>query len=161
MRVFEVALKILSLLTYWISCVAISAIVCLTVVDVVLRKFGTPIDFAIELVILLAPIAIGFALPQTSAEGGHVNVDYLQNKLSPGRYRPVFVLTRFMGIVLFTAVGFYTIRFGARLLQVHQVTPVLQLPEFPVAYGLGACFLLEALVLLYAAFHKTDKEVQS
>jgi hypothetical protein len=66
-----------------------------------------------------------------------------------------------MGIVLFAAVGFYTIRLGARLLKVNQVTPVLQLPEFPVAYGLGACFLLESVILLYGAFRKADKEVQS
>jgi TRAP-type C4-dicarboxylate transport system permease small subunit len=134
---------------YWISCVAIVAMVFLTVIDVVLRKIGIPIDFAFETVVLLAAVVIGFALPQTSLEHGHVAVEYLESKLSPRQMRPIYILSRLIGVGMFAIIGFYTIRLGNRLMQVQQVSPILRIPEFPVAYGLGACCFLECLVLFY------------
>ena len=50
MKSLFVAVKAVSRVMYWISCAALAAIVGLTVLDVTLRKFGSPIDFTFEIV---------------------------------------------------------------------------------------------------------------
>lgn len=148
MNVIGLGIRAISRFMYWISCAAIVGMVFLTVIDVVLRKLGTPIDFTFEIVVLLAGVVIGFALPQTSIQHGHVAVEYLESKLSAKQMRPVFILSRIIGIGLFAIIGIYTMRLGNHLMKMNQVSPILRIPDFPVAYGIGACCLLECLVLL-------------
>jgi TRAP-type C4-dicarboxylate transport system permease small subunit len=133
---------------YRISCLALVSIVALTVLDVTLRKLGSPIDFTFEVVVFLAAIVIGFALPQTSMDKGHVVMEFLTIKL-PGRLRKAFaVTTRCIGIVIFGIIGWNIIRIGNHFLEVKQASPVLEIPEFPVAYAIGICCFIECLVLV-------------
>lgn len=148
MRLFGRVVKGLSRLMYWISCVAIVSIMMLTVLDVTLRRLGTPIDFVFEVVVLLAAIVIGFALPQTSLDKGHVVMEFLNGKLSPRWQRVLNVATRCVGIVTFAIIGWNIIRIGNHLLEVKQVSAILEIPEFPVAYGIGVCCFIECLVLV-------------
>lgn len=69
MRAFGFIIKGISALLYWISCAAVACIVCLTVFDVIMRRAGHPVDFAVEIVILLAGIVIACAFPATSSKG--------------------------------------------------------------------------------------------
>ena len=62
---------------YWVAGAALASIVLLTVTDVVLRRFRMPIDWAFEVVVMLAAIVISFALPQSTIEKGHVLTDFL------------------------------------------------------------------------------------
>ena len=149
MKSLFVAVKAVSRVMYWISCAALAAIVGLTVLDVTLRKFGSPIDFTFEIVVFLAAIVIGFALPQTSLEKGHVVMEFLSVKLSPKWQRLMHVSTRWVGIATFAIIGWNIVRIGNHLLEVKQTSPILEIPEFPVAYGVGACCFVECLVLLF------------
>jgi TRAP-type C4-dicarboxylate transport system permease small subunit len=134
---------------YWISCAAILVIVFVTVLDVILRRFGTPIDFAFEVVLGLAGIVIGFALPRTSLERFHVAVEYIDTKFSARWLRRLEVSTRLLGITLFAVIGWNACRLGNHLYNVGQASAVLQIPEFPFAYSLGFCCFVECLVLFY------------
>jgi TRAP-type C4-dicarboxylate transport system permease small subunit len=148
MRLFGLAITVFSRFLYVISCVAIVSIVFLTVVDVVLRKIGYPIDFVFEVVVFLAAIVIGFALPQTTLKKGHVAMEFVTSKLS-GRGRKILhVGTRCVGIVTFAIIGWNIIGIGNHLHNVKQVSAVLEIPEFPIAYGIGVCCFIECLALL-------------
>ena len=72
----------LSRLMYWIAGLALAGIVFLTVADVILREFKLPIVGTYEIVSLLGAIVIGFAIPQTSLERGHVLMDFLTERLA-------------------------------------------------------------------------------
>jgi TRAP-type C4-dicarboxylate transport system permease small subunit len=159
MKSLFVAVKAVSRLMYWISCAALVAIVGLTVLDVFLRKFGSPIDFTFEIVVFLAAIVIGFALPQTSLERGHVVMEFLSVKLSPKWQRLMHLTTRWVGIITFAIIGWNIVRIGNHLLEVKQVSPILEIPEFPVAYGVGACCFVECLVLVFDLI-QTSKEAE-
>ncbi len=54
------------------------------VADVILREFKMPIVGTYEIVSLLGAIVIGFAIPQTSLERGHVLMDFLTERLPFG-----------------------------------------------------------------------------
>ncbi len=57
--------------------VVLSLMMLITVADVILRFFGKPITGTYELVFLAGAVVIGCAIPQTSWQGGHVNVDFV------------------------------------------------------------------------------------
>jgi TRAP-type C4-dicarboxylate transport system permease small subunit len=138
----------LSRLMYWIAGVALAGIMFLTVADVVLRLTATPIVGTYEIVSFLGAIVIGFAIPQTSVENGHVMMDFLTGKLPYGGEKFFHFITRLMAIFTFLIIGVNLIMLGNDLKQTGQVSLTLKIPEFPLAYGIGICCFIECLVLL-------------
>ena len=57
-----------------------------TVTDVILRFFKKPITGTYELVFLGGAVVIACAIPRTTWEGGHVNVDFALEHL-PGMFK--------------------------------------------------------------------------
>lgn len=134
---------------YWVACLALVVIMLLTVSDIILRRLGTPIEFTYEVVVLLGAIVIGFAIPQTSLDRTHVIMDFLLVKL-PASWRKAFsLITRCLGIVTFAIIAWNVIVMGTHLHKTGQETAILQIPEYPIVYGIGFCCFLECAVLLY------------
>ena len=152
------AVKALARSMYWVSVVAIVCIVFLTIIDVTMRKFGAPIDFVFEVVCALAGIVIGFALPQTSLDKGHVVVEFLESRIHGNWLRAVHVLTRCIGIVIFIIIGWNAIRLGTHLRLSGQYSPILQIPDFPLAYGLAVGCFVECLVLLHMMLENPEEK---
>ena len=127
--------------------IALTFIMLLTVSDVVLRFFGHPIVGTFELVGLGGAIVIGFGIPITSWNRGHIFVDFMINWLSPKVRDGFNVVTRLVSIGLFILVGWNLFVLGGDLLKSGEVTLTRQLPFYPVAFGLGICCFIECLVL--------------
>jgi TRAP-type C4-dicarboxylate transport system permease small subunit len=149
----------LSRLMYWIAGVALAAIMFLTVADVVLRLTTTSIIGTYEIVSLLGAVVIGFAIPQTSIENGHVIMDFLTGKLPAVGTKIFHFLTRMMAVFTFLIIGLNLISLGADLKRTGQVSLTLQIPEYPVAFGIGICCFVECLVLLTQLSMKKGGEV--
>jgi len=145
---FSAIVKNLGRFMHWIAGCALACIVLLTVTDVVLRRFMMPIDWTYEIVVLLGAIAIGFSIPQTTMDKAHVVMDFLLVGLSPKWQRILAVITRSLGIVTFAIFGWRLFPLGINLWRSGQATPVLQMPEYPVAYGIGICCFIVCLALL-------------
>ena len=157
MMFFGRAIKLLARFMYWISSFSIVSIVFLTVIDVTLRKFGAPIDFVFEVVCALAGIVIGFALPQTSLDHGHVIVEFLESRLPQKWLKAVHAFTRCIGIGIFVIIGWNAVRLGTHLRMSGQYSPILQIPDFPLAYGLAVGCFVECLVLFYKMFENLEE----
>lgn len=138
----------LSRLLNIVAGIAITFIMLLTVLDVVLRLLRRPIVGTYELVAFSGAVVIGFALPLTSWLRGHIYVDFFTGKLPQAVRRPVHVATRTLGIALFAVIGWNLFLFGMDLQRSGEVSLTLQLPFYPVAYGVGAACFAECLVLL-------------
>ncbi len=127
---------------------AITFIMLLTVLDVILRSFRRPIVGTYELVAFSGAMVVGFAIPLTSWMRGHIYVDFFTGKLSQA-VRTVFnIATRCMGIFLFLLIGWNLIKVGLDLQQSGEVSLTLQLPFYPVAYGVAVSCFVQCLVLL-------------
>jgi TRAP-type C4-dicarboxylate transport system permease small subunit len=131
-----------------IAGLAITFIMLLTVFDVILRSFRRPIVGTYELVAFSGAMVVGFAIPLTSWMRGHIYVDYFTGKL-PKAARAVFnIATRCMGIFLFVLIGWNLIKVGMDLQQSGEVSLTLQLPFYPVAYGVAVSCFVQCFVLL-------------
>jgi TRAP-type C4-dicarboxylate transport system permease small subunit len=144
---------------YWIAGVALAGIMFLTVADVFLRLFKLPIVGTYEIVSLLGAVVIGFAIPQTTIERGHVLMDFLTERLSFNGQRVLHLGTRLLAGLTFLIIGWNLFKLGNDLLDTGQVSLTLKFPEYPVAYGIAFCCLLECLVLLADLVKKRGAEV--
>jgi TRAP-type C4-dicarboxylate transport system permease small subunit len=131
-----------------VAAIALTFIMLLTVSDVVLRLFGHPIVGTFELVGLGGAVVIGFGIPITSWNRGHIFVDFMINWCPPKIRDGFNVVTRLVSTALFILVGWNLFILGNDLLKSGEVTLTRQLPFYPVAYGLGICCFIQCLVLI-------------
>ncbi len=140
---------LLSKVVYVVGGIALSGIMLLTVADVVLRYLGMPITGSYEIVSFGAAIVVGFSLPMTSLMKGHVNVDFLLVGLRGWKKAAMLVATRVICMGLFCAIGVYLFKKALYMYSTGEVSLTLQMPFYPVAFGLGACCFMQCLVFAY------------
>jgi TRAP-type C4-dicarboxylate transport system permease small subunit len=132
--------------------IALLGVMLLIGCDIVGRAFGSPVPGAYEIVSLAGGLIIGLALPATSRAKGHVATDVLLVKL-PARTRPILaVTTRLIGIFVFLLAGWGMVRMGVRLKVSGEVTAVLAMPFYYVAYAIGGAFWMQTLILFSEIF---------
>lgn len=122
----------------------------LTVCDVILRYLGKPVTGTYELVGLAGAVVIGFVIPQSTYDKAHVTVDFLVENFSEKRRRITDVITRLFGVLLFLLLGWNFMKLGATLYRTGEVSLTLNVPFYPIPYGLGICSFIECLVLVCA-----------
>ncbi len=145
----------------WLNTVAEAVLfimLMLTVVDVVLRAFGRPIVGTYELVAIFGAIVIGFAVPQTSWDKGHVYVDFMIENRSAAVKNAWYIGTRIVGIGLYAFLSYGLLMKGIGLYKSHEVSLTLHIPYYPAAYGLALCFLVECFCLVTDIFRIFTEE---
>ena len=132
-----------------IAGVGILFMMAVTCADIILRRLGTSIPGAYDLVRIAGGITIAAALPLTTAVKGHVAIEYFFHRL--GRRGRIVVDSAMRTIqtvgFLFAAIAF--LRRGNRLLRSGEVMPTLQCPIFWLAWLIAFMCLLTALVSLF------------
>ena len=131
-----------------IAGISLTFLMLLTVMDVILRTLKTPIVGTYELVAFSGAIVIGFAVPLTSWVRGHIYVDFFILRFSK-TVRNIFnTATRSLVIILFFLIGWNLIKYGIDLQKSGEVSLTLQMPFYPVAYGVAVCCFVQCLVLI-------------
>jgi len=64
------------------------------------------------------------------------------------------VTTRGLGIVMFAIFGWRIFPYGNNLMRSGQVSPILGIPEYPVAYGIGISCFIVCFVLFWDLLEK-------
>jgi len=144
-------LFIVSKLSRWMNVISGAALIfmiLLTVADVILRSFRTPVVGTFELVAFSGAVVIGFSLPFTSWLRGHIYVDFLILELPLRARRIANIFTRCLGIGLFLVIASNLIILGMELYNSGEVSPTLHVPFYLVVYGIGICCFVQCLVLV-------------
>jgi TRAP-type C4-dicarboxylate transport system permease small subunit len=130
-----------------IAGIFLTFMILLTTADVVMRIFGYPVPGAVEIISICGGVVIGFTVPITSWMKGHISVDFVTNALSPKAKAAVEIVTRCVGIGLFLLIAWNSLKIGTGLFKGKEVSGTLELPLYPVAYSLAACFFMLSVVL--------------
>ena len=142
--------KVSDRLSAWMEILAGAALLGVMLLigfDIIGRLFGFPVPGAYELVSLAGGLIIGLALPATSGAKGHVTTDMLLAKLSEKPRLILNVVTRLIGMAVFLLAGYGMVMMGVRLKVSGEVTAVLALPFYYVAYAVGGAFWVQILIL--------------
>jgi TRAP-type C4-dicarboxylate transport system permease small subunit len=118
-----------------------------TLTDVVLRGFGKPIVGDYEVISFLGAVVVGFAIPYTSLQKGHVIVDFLLEKIPKRAGNIMQVATRILSIALFLWMGWNFVVMSLDLIKSREVTPVFRLPYYPISFGLAFVCLVQCSTL--------------
>ncbi len=131
-----------------IAGISLTFLMLLTITDVILRGFKSPVPGTFEVVAFAGAVVIGFSLPRTSWLRGHIFVDFFILKFSQ-KGRDIFnIATRCVVIILFFLIGWNLIKYGIDLQKSGEVSLTLQMPFYPVAYGVGVCCFVQCLVMV-------------
>jgi TRAP-type C4-dicarboxylate transport system permease small subunit len=131
-----------------IAGISLTFLMLLTIADVILRGFKSPVPGTFEMVAFAGAVVIGFSMPLTSWLRGHIFVDFFILKFSQ-KGRDIFnIATRCVVVLLFFLIGWNLIKYGMDLQKSGEVSLTLQMPFYPVAYGVGVCCFVQCLVLV-------------
>ncbi len=130
-----------------VAAVVLSFMILLTVADVILRIFKSPIIGTYEMVALSGAVTIGFSIPLTSWMRAHINMDFVIVKLTPRAKAAVNVITKCCGMGLFLILGWNLIILGTDIYRAGEVTPTRHIPFYPMIYGIGICCFYQCIVL--------------
>jgi len=132
---------------------SLMAMVVITSLDVILRKFSLSFTGAYDLVKIAAVITAAAALPYTTAVKGHVAIEFFFHRLGPRGRVVVDAVMRLGGMALFGLLAWGCLGYGESLRTKGEVSMTLQVPIFWVPYGLAASCALVVLVKLYHLTH--------
>jgi TRAP-type C4-dicarboxylate transport system permease small subunit len=132
----------------FVAGVALVAIVLLTCSDVTGRYLGHPVKGAYDMVSMMGVFMIGFALPRTAWEKGHVVVDILVSKVPEAAGTALALITRILAIALFVIITWNLFDMGASFFKTKDATMTIGIPFYPVAYALALCTFVQCLVLV-------------
>ena len=127
---------------------ALTLMMLLTVTDVILRFFRMPIIGAYELIAFGGGIVIGLSLPLTSYKKGHILVDDFLKRFSKSTRKYIHLTTRLLGLGLFVILSWNMFVMGMDMIQSGEVSLTLEMPFYPVVFGIGVSCIVQCLVLL-------------
>lgn len=132
-----------------VAAVAIFAMMALTCVDVFLRYFfRKPIPGTYEIVALLGAVAVSFAMAHTLANKGHVAVSLIVQMFPKRLQGIVESFISVFGIILFGLITWQSILYGIDCQRAGEVSLTLELPFYPIIYGVALGAAVVCLVLI-------------
>lgn len=131
-----------------IAAFALFSMMCLTCADVVLRLFRHPIRGTYEMVSFLGVITVSFALAHTSIHKGHVAVSLLVEHFSKKWQGIIELLVSVFSLLLFVLISWRSAVYARNFQLSGEVSPTLQLPFYPIVYGIAAAAAVVCLVLM-------------
>lgn len=120
----------------------------LTCADVIGRIFGHPILGSVELVTVMATMAIAMGLAFTHETKGHVGVEILVRLLSQRAQTIIELCTSTLSFLLFTIITWRMFLYAHDLHRTGEETVNLKLPEYIFVYILSACLIVFTLTIL-------------
>jgi len=132
----------------WAAAAALVGMMLLTCADVVMRRsFNHPIPGTYEIVGLLGALLISFALAYTTAQKGHIAVEFLVQRLSKKIQRVIDAVNQLLGIMLFVIVAWQSVLYAMDLKESGEVSMTVQMPIHPFVFGIAIGCALVSLVL--------------
>jgi TRAP-type C4-dicarboxylate transport system permease small subunit len=136
------------------SGLALLCVTALTGCDIVGRLLGMPVPGAYEIVSFSGGLVVGLAIPVASRAKMHVGVDLILEKVSGKAKVALQVFNRLAGAAVILLLAYSLIGIGNDFRVSGEVSPVLHVPFYPVAYGIAVALFIEVLVLIGDLFKK-------
>jgi len=152
MSILSKALDKFSGLLKIIGAAALTAMMLLTVVDVIGRFFKHPIFGSVELVGFLATIVVAAALPYTYKVDGHVGVEILVRLLSKKVQLIIDIFTRTLSLVLFCFVTWQMFLYAKDIYKTGEVSMNLEFPIYYIVYLLAFGLLVFSVTIIETIF---------
>jgi TRAP-type C4-dicarboxylate transport system permease small subunit len=140
-----------------VAAAAIFFMMALTCADVFLRLFRMPIPGTYEIVSFMGAVAVSFAVAHTSVEKGHVAVDLVVQLFSKRAQAVIESIIAGFGVILFALIAWQSGIYALDCQRSGEVSLTLQMPFYPIIYGVALGALIECLVLTVDLLNAASK----
>jgi len=144
-------LRLIKFVSDWLKplgAICLFGMMALTCVDVVGRFFRHPILGTVELVTFMGIFAVGFALPDTHDNKGHIGVEILMRRFSGKTQLVVEFITELIGLAFFALMTRQMFIYGLKMRESGEVSINLELPEYIIVLILSFCFAIFCLIMV-------------
>ncbi len=142
----------------WLAAGAILIMMALTCADVVLRLFRHPIPGTYEIVGLMGTVGVSFALAYTTAQKGHITVEFLTNRMPKKTQLIIAAAGEFFSALLFEIIAWQGTLYALDLKRTCEVSLTVEMPVYPFVLGMAIGCFLTGLVLAMD-FYKSLKRI--
>jgi TRAP-type C4-dicarboxylate transport system permease small subunit len=139
----------------YIASITLLALMCLTVADILMRKFmNYSILGTVELTELMMVVIVFFTLGFSEMKDAHIKVDIFTSKLKPPTRILLDVITQLVASLLFAFMTVSVLRHALSMQRVGEVTQDLWIPKYPFLYltAFGCAVLSIALFFRFLEF---------
>lgn len=134
---------------YAIAAVVLTAMMLLTVLDVIGTKLGRPISGTFEIIEMLVALVVFAAFPITTGNNAHLTVPLFTDRLTGGSKRVHRIAIQLVNGLAVWIIAARLWHKGDRFSQNGDMTGYLEIPLAPLAYAMGAlAWLALAMVAL-------------
>lgn len=140
-----------------VGATALVAMMLITCVDVIFRRFGIAIFGAVEIVSFMATIVLACAMPITDLEHGHVGVDMLVRKFKPRTQALYSGVGNLFAGVLFALVCWQMFLYGNVIKDSGEVSMSLGFPIYILIYLVAVAFGVLSLEIFTDAMNYFKK----
>lgn len=144
-----------------IGCIAITAMMVITVFDVIGRFFKYPIFGSIEIIGYLAAITVAAALPYTHKMEGHVGVEILVRLLPKKFQTSIKIITQTLTLFLFSLITWQMFLYAKELDKTGEVSMNLGFPIHYLVYLISFGLLVFSVTILETIFENIMKLKES
>jgi TRAP-type C4-dicarboxylate transport system permease small subunit len=148
MKAFKKVVLLLNKFMAVIAGVTLVFVMLLTVTDVILRYFGHPIMGVYDLVALGGAVVIGFSIPYAAEKKVHVFMEMVQQIFHRVARQVLHVFTRLIALSVSLVVFWNLVKLGTGFRETGEASLTIQIVYYPIAIGLGICFLIQSLVFV-------------
>ena len=126
---------------HWAGILAgIPALVVLVCVDVLLRYgFNAPLVWGNDVSTLLLLVVFFASLPQCSAEGGHIRMELLYNRLGRRGRHAADALSVLCGLIFAAVLTYQAFTSSAEMFRYGEGAEMIDIPYWPFALFMGLC----------------------
>jgi len=136
-----------------LSGIAIFVMIGTTVIDVVLRIFGTGITGAYDIVRMCGVVTISCGLPYITAVKGHIAIEFFYHHFSRRGRVVLDTSFRAAAIALFALLAWKNVDFARSFLASGEMMPTLGVPVFWMPLLISLNCVLVGIVILYHLLH--------
>ena len=121
----------------------------MTVVDITLRRaFNYQLPFSFELTENMLVIVAFCSIAYTTFMGRHISIDILVEKFPAGARKNVERVIDFLCALLFFIITWRSVLRGIHIIEIGQVTGVLEIPYYPFFFFVALGAALAGLAIL-------------
>lgn len=132
-----------------VGLVAFLLMMLLTTIDVAGAKlFLKPVNGALDLMMILQMIAIGFALSTSYIGNRHVQVEFFVPLLPRMARRIIAIFIQTLMLLLFIIMTWQLFVYGHELQSYGEVSATVRIPLYPFTYATAAAFIPACLAAL-------------
>jgi len=137
-----------------IAGIAMTYVLVISVADIIMNKvFKDPINWAFDSISLIAVVASVCAISGVQSQHGHIEIEFLENRLPQSGKKVTSLFVNILGILLWGIVAWRSFIYGMDILKAGEVSMSVGMLIYPFIWLQGICAVAVVFVLLMQAIN--------